>query len=110
MSKPDNSKKYFRFTPSTYNTTQRIVKNLHLGNAIFMENGDVLIEYITESEITLFFFRLQLHTLTPEDIDPPIDPKEIRNLKRTNQSRIFIFVLQAVALIGVAIYLLFFKT
>ncbi len=108
MNNSNNTKKYFRFNPSTYNTSSRIVKNVHYGNTIFMANGDVQIEYTTESEILLFFTRLQIHTPTPDDIEPPIDAKEVCNRKRTDQTRLLIFIIQVLAIIGIAVYLLIF--
>jgi len=104
---PDYSTKHFRFNPKDYNTTFRIVKNVHHGNATLMANGDIIIEYILDSSIPNFFFLLQLHTPTPEDIDPPVSPKDVRNQKNTAIVELYVQIFSIVFAIAMLIYCIY---
>lgn len=99
--------RYFRFNPADYNTTWRIVKNLHYGKTTLMRNGDVIIEYDSYFQFISFFTQLPLHRITPEDIDPPVTPKEARNIRQTSLAEDLVLVLQVVCVGGSIIYMLY---
>ena len=98
--------KYFRFDPKDYNTTFRIVKNISSDKVVLMANGDIFIEYYLDASIVNLFYLLQLHTPSPEDIDPPATPKELRRKRQTERAHLALIAFQIIGFLALAAYLL----
>jgi hypothetical protein len=93
-----------RFTPSDYNTTARIVRNVWWGKLLTMANGDVIIEYDQVHELTSLFYCLRLHLVNPNDIEPRVTAADLRNRRNSQTAWIIIRIIQTVIGTAAIIY------
>jgi hypothetical protein len=93
-----------RFTPSNYNTTARIVRNVWYGKLTTMANGDVIIEYKQGHEIISLFYCLRLHAITPDDLEPRVTATDLRNRRNSQTAWIIIRIIQIVIGTAALIY------
>jgi hypothetical protein len=91
--------KQFRFNPADYGSTCHVVKKLHIGKTTILENGEVIVQYNSDSDLLSLFFRLALYTIPEEETITPVPPYGTQSNHHTAMANLVIAIL---TIIGIA--------